>query len=88
MTATAVCSVSADPPSLLIVVNRNNRSHALIDRSGAYTVNVLSARRNPLPRIFHRARSRRSPWCRTQVGINKCPIIDGCAFYMECVVDF
>ncbi len=27
MTATAVCSVSADPPSLLVIVNRSNRSH-------------------------------------------------------------
>ena len=48
MTATAVCSVSAEPPSILIVVNQKSRSHALIQKSGAYTVNVLAASQETL----------------------------------------
>jgi flavin reductase (NADH)/flavin reductase len=41
LTATAVCSVSAEPPVLLICVHRDNRSHDVIREAGAFAVNVL-----------------------------------------------
>jgi flavin reductase (DIM6/NTAB) family NADH-FMN oxidoreductase RutF len=86
MTATAVCSVSAEPPSVLIVVNQDNRSHALIERSGAYTVNVLSASQQALAEHF--ASSPLAPFANVPhaLGRNKCPIIDHCTSYLECVV--
>jgi len=43
MTATAVCSLTADPPILLVCVNKGATSHDPIKRSGRFTVNVLSA---------------------------------------------
>lgn len=43
MTATAVCSVSAEPPQLLICVNRQARSNSLIAKAGFFCVNILSA---------------------------------------------
>jgi flavin reductase len=87
MTATAVCSVSAEPPSLLIVVNQSSRSHALIEKSGAYTVNVLSASQQHL--AAHFASSPTAPFAtvRHSLGLNKCPIIDDCASFLECVVE-
>jgi flavin reductase len=86
MTATAVCSVSTEPPSVLIVVNRENRSHALIDRSGAYTVNVLSAAQQAL--AVHFASTPAAPFAdiRHSLGRNGCPVIDDCASYLACVV--
>jgi flavin reductase (DIM6/NTAB) family NADH-FMN oxidoreductase RutF len=42
LTATAVCSVSASPPTLLCCVNRNSSSHAAIRASGILAVNVLA----------------------------------------------
>jgi flavin reductase len=87
MTATAVCSVSADPPSVLVVVNQSNRSHALIEKSGAYTVNVLSASQQHL--ADHFATSSIAPFASVphSLGLNKCPIIDNCTSYLECVVE-
>jgi flavin reductase (NADH)/flavin reductase len=41
LTATAVCSVSAEPPVLLICVHRDNRSHDVIRDAGVFAVNVL-----------------------------------------------
>lgn len=41
MTATAVCSVSSDPPILLICVNRNSANCAAFAASGHFAVNVL-----------------------------------------------
>ena len=43
MTATAVCSLTAEPPMLLICVNKGAASHALILTAGRFTVNCLSS---------------------------------------------
>lgn len=40
-TATAVCSVSAEPPHLLVCANRTAETHALIHASGHFAVNLL-----------------------------------------------
>jgi len=87
MTATAICSVSAAPPSVLIVVNRENRSHGLIEQSGAYTVNVLSAAQQTLAEHFASAPIAPFADVPYSVGLNKCPIIDQCASFLECVVE-
>jgi flavin reductase (NADH)/flavin reductase len=42
LTATAVCSVSAEPPTLLICINRRNSSHTAIREAGVFAVNVLA----------------------------------------------
>ena len=42
LTATAVCSVSATPPTLLVCVNRSGNSHAVLTSSGVFAVNVLA----------------------------------------------
>lgn len=43
MTATAVCSVSADPPTLLVCVNKLASTHEAIAKAKAFCVNVLRA---------------------------------------------
>jgi flavin reductase (DIM6/NTAB) family NADH-FMN oxidoreductase RutF len=43
LTATAVCSVSAEPPQLLACVNREAEAHSLLLASGRLAVNLLSA---------------------------------------------
>ena len=40
-TANAFASVSADPPSVLICVNRKARSHTLISKAERFCVNIL-----------------------------------------------
>lgn len=52
MLATAVCSVSADPPSLLACVNRGSRTYGALVQSGAFCVNVLSDDQLGLARNF------------------------------------
>jgi len=42
MTATAVCSVSASPPTLLCCINRQNSSYRAIRDAGVLAVNVLA----------------------------------------------
>jgi len=42
VTASAVCSVSDSPPTLLICLNRESRAHSIIERNLAVAVNVLN----------------------------------------------
>ncbi len=52
LTATAVVSLSAAPPRLLVCVNRNVWAHGLIMKTGAMGVNVLSTENAALATRF------------------------------------
>ena len=86
MTATAVCSVSAAPPCILIVVNQTNRSHALIAEAGVFAVNVLSSNQTDLAQHFARKSDDPLRNVATGMGITGVPVIEGCAALLECVV--
>ena len=43
MTATSVSSLSVEPPTMLVSVNRASSSYAALARSGAFGVNVLGS---------------------------------------------
>jgi flavin reductase (NADH)/flavin reductase len=57
LTATAVCSVSAEPPVLLCCIERTRGSYAAIVKSGAFGVNVLAAEDRDLAARFARPAS-------------------------------
>jgi flavin reductase (DIM6/NTAB) family NADH-FMN oxidoreductase RutF len=57
MTATAVCSVSADPPTLLVCINRAAATHGAIQKSGVYCINLLRAEDADLSTAFSGALS-------------------------------
>lgn len=42
LAATAVCSVCAEPPTILVIVNRTSRTHPHISKNGTFSVNILS----------------------------------------------
>jgi flavin reductase (DIM6/NTAB) family NADH-FMN oxidoreductase RutF len=52
LTATAVCSVSPDPPTLLCCVNRQIAPFAAIRESGVFAVNVLGVNDRELAERF------------------------------------
>jgi flavin reductase (DIM6/NTAB) family NADH-FMN oxidoreductase RutF len=52
LTATAVCSVSLAPPTLLCCVNRQSGSYNAIHESGVFAVNVLSVNDRTLAERF------------------------------------
>lgn len=55
MTATSVCSVSAEPPQLLACIHRGGRTHALIAASRKFAINVLSPQHADLARHYSAA---------------------------------
>lgn len=52
LTATAVCSLSADPPSLIACVNRKTWVAQFVPDSGVFAVNVLSHAQEEVARAF------------------------------------
>ena len=52
MTATAVCSASAEPPTVLACINRSTTTHEAIAKSGIFCVNVLRHEDRELSSLF------------------------------------
>lgn len=50
--ATAVCSVTDSPPTLLVCLNRGSSAYGAVSANQAVCVNVLSAEHEPLSRLF------------------------------------
>ena len=87
MTATAVCSVSAEPPSILVVVNQASRSHALIEKAGVFAVNLLSESQVALAKHFASKPLSALENVAYRAGVTGVPILEGCAAHLECLVD-
>ena len=57
MTATAVCSVTADPPTVLVCINKLATTHGIVAKSRTFCVNVLRADDAELSTTFSGAAS-------------------------------
>ena len=57
MTATAVCSATADPPTVLVCINKLATTHGAVAKSKAFCVNVLRAEDWELSTTFSGAQS-------------------------------
>jgi flavin reductase (DIM6/NTAB) family NADH-FMN oxidoreductase RutF len=73
MTATAVCSATADPPTVLVCINKLAATHGAIAKSKAFCVNVLRAEDWELSTVFSGAQSGESrfksrDWTRLATG--------------------
>src|SRR5882757_2714747 len=51
-TASAVCSVTDNPPTLLVCINRTSSAYASVIENGVVCVNALSAHHQALSRLF------------------------------------
>lgn len=85
-TATAVCSVCADPPTILIVVNRSARTHPHIDRKGAFAVNVLAGNQRSVAEHFAGKNEDQFSNVKYEIGKNGVPLLTGAAAHLECEI--
>ena len=52
LTMTAVCSVSLEPPTMLICVNQSSSSHDLIANAECFSVNILNEHQRIIAEVF------------------------------------
>ncbi len=85
-TATAVCSVCADPPTILIAVNQTARTHPHIDTKGAFAVNILSEDQRGLAEHFATKGENQFESVSYKLGLSGVPLLDSAAAHLECIV--
>lgn len=91
LTATAVCSVSGDPPQLLVCINKRASAHDPIGEAGYFCVNVLAPKHRPLAELFggragatqeHRF-GKQCDWSTLTTGA---PVLVDCPASFDCTV--
>jgi len=90
VTATAICSVSAEPPHLLCCINTASMAHGPIHSAGAYCLNVLAHDQENVARCFagwdktpHERRFDNGRWTSLTTGA---PALDGALANFDCIV--
>lgn len=88
LTATSVCSLTVEPPTLIACVNRSSSAHAVIHECGFFAVNLLSVEQVELAKLFsdkRRIEERFSSgqWQTLETGA---PILAGSAASFDCTV--
>lgn len=91
LTATSVCPLSADPPTLLVCVDRWSSSTLALARLGAFAVNVLAADQREVAELFAGGSAPSGPgrfkadrWLTLPSGVSA---LAGSAAVIECEID-
>ena len=86
-TANAFASVSAEPPTVLICVNRGATAHPLIASSQRFCVNLLSLDQRALAERFAGGEPRsRFDGVAYRIGESGSPVLEGTLAHVDCVL--
>ena len=83
-TASAMSSLSMDPPMLLICLNRSSDTQAAVVKAGTFAVNILSDRQKALAGQFASKGGDKFTGVATRTGSTGCPLINGSLATLEC----
>jgi flavin reductase (DIM6/NTAB) family NADH-FMN oxidoreductase RutF len=90
LTATAVCSLSLDPPQLLVCVHREAGAHEFIERGERLCVNVLARNHRHLARrfagqngVYGTKRFQAGRWTTLKTGS---PVLEDALVSFDCIV--
>ncbi len=89
LTATAVCSVSAEPAHLLVCVNQSATAEALIRESGRFAVSYLDRSHQEVSRRFSQSKldeASRFSAGNWKEGISGVPVLTDAVAYFVCDV--
>ncbi|HZJ28517.1 MAG TPA: flavin reductase family protein [Solirubrobacterales bacterium] len=89
MTATSMCSLSLEPLSLLVCVNRENRSHSELIEAGSFGVTMLAAGQQQIADLCSRpGGTKRLPreWL-VGTGTASTPVLRGSVAHIDCTLD-
>jgi flavin reductase (DIM6/NTAB) family NADH-FMN oxidoreductase RutF len=87
LTATAVCSLSDDPPTILVCVKQTASAHDVIGEAGTFSVNLLAGDQQELAATFSGRTGLRGearftgPWTTMESGA---PVLKGALASLDC----
>lgn len=88
LAATSLTSLSADPPTLIVCINRGASAHDDIIRSGRFSANVLSSDQQDVAETFSCA-ARRGERFKVGTWVDRTldvPVLENCAVNFECEI--
>jgi flavin reductase len=90
LTVSSMASVSAEPPRLLVCVNRRSPLTAAVERNGAFALSALGASQSGVADTFAGRPEAGAPYdfgcARWTTGAVGAPLLDGAAAWFDCVV--
>jgi flavin reductase (DIM6/NTAB) family NADH-FMN oxidoreductase RutF len=88
MTVSAFSSVSLAPPLVLVCADKASNTNTLIQKSGAFTVNILAAGQSALSNLFadKKREAIRFDGLECETGATGCPRLPGVLAVLDCRV--
>lgn len=86
ITVSAFCSVSLEPPLVLVCIEKNTGSHRAFLESAAFVVNILKAEQQPLSDRFAGPIPDKFEGVAFRTGIENLPVLDGALVNLECTL--
>jgi flavin reductase (DIM6/NTAB) family NADH-FMN oxidoreductase RutF len=86
ITVSAFCSVSLEPPLVLICIEKVTGSHRALSESGMFVVNVLDQAQVDLSEKFASPSSDKFEDVDMSLNIDGIPVLSGCLANLECKV--
>lgn len=86
ITVSAFCSVSLDPPMVLICIEKTTGSHYAFPESGRFVVNVLSEGQKHISERFASQLDEKFGAIEMTVNVDGIPLLSGCLATLECRV--
>jgi len=90
MTATSMSSLTADPPSLLVCVNRETRAHPVLIRRRVFGVDILSRGQRPIAdhcSAAGRDKVLRDAWLAADSSVGESPRLADSLAHLDCTMD-
>ena len=86
MTVSAFCSLSLDPPLVLVCIDHGTVMHGILEGAKAFTVNVLAADQEDLARKFSDPDDDRFEGTSYTRGTSGLALLTGAAAWLECAL--
>lgn len=86
ITVSAFCSVSLDPPLILVCIEKTTCSHTAFEQSRSFVVNFLRSSQSDLSERFASQSSDKFQGLDFRPGIDGVPIVEGCIANLECLL--
>ncbi len=84
ITVSSFCSLSLDPPLVLVCIDKRVRSHDAVVQAGAFAVNILAQENEHLSRHFASRSEDKFSSVAYHFGETGAPLLDGVLVTLEC----
>jgi flavin reductase (DIM6/NTAB) family NADH-FMN oxidoreductase RutF len=86
LTVSAFCSVSLEPPLVLVSVDARSETHAGFKASGLFAVSVLAEGQDEVSRLFARGGRKKFAAVKMETGSHGLLLVPGALAHLECAV--